>query len=167
MDGVSVEVGTEVDEQQLLKDIQNVFKDNVDAIRFCIEYEEYIHLIDDLVDKDKEADAKNVLRLTYLAARIYGNPFYNTYRPYLSIVDLLINSTYEDSVIFEHSNTPWKIQAADTLRHCALDMLGALLFLLTTRDTARSIITRMRIRAHQQHKWDFVNLLSRAIEGDK
>lgn len=143
----------------VLKEIGEILAQHPGAIDLIFTYEEYIHLIDDLVDDDKPANCQNILQLTALAARVYTNPFFVKYAGYLSIVDVLINSTYEDSVKWEHSSDPYLVGHADALRHCGIMMLETILFITCSRDKARQLISFMRERAHRMHKNDFKELL--------
>lgn len=139
------------DEQEEIKNkMRAILSKHPTVARFLLDYNDYVHLIDDLVDGDIKVDAASILKLTNLSCAVFSNQFYSQYGHILQVVEFLINNTYGDSVIWEKS-ADWKLQHADVLRHSALDMTMAVLRILTDYDTVRELSPILREYCYSAH----------------
>lgn len=145
-------------EQQLLtNDIREIFNSHPAATQFVLMWTDYVHYIDDLVDGDVELNPENIIGLAAKAITIHSTEFFRQYAHILSVVELLINSAYADSVVWEKSTEEWKKIASDTIRHEGLNMFFTVVMIIAGRDKMRSISARMREYTHFKHINDILD----------
>jgi len=70
-----------------------------------------------------------VIQVGAMANTLFSSPFYRTHCDQLYLVVQLLTRAYQDSVIMEESDTPWKRATADVLRHAGADMVRAVALL--------------------------------------
>jgi hypothetical protein len=135
------------------KDLQDTFNqafaNHPEARKFTLDYNRYVHLIDDCIDEPK--DPEKILELCDLASDIFSSPFYVQYQHILGPVEKMINNTYADSVQWELSEDSWKKDAAKSLRHAGLDMFLIVYRILFGRVYTRTISSCMREYTFTKH----------------
>lgn len=139
------------DNKQLWGRLQELLHGQPDAIRFFYAWFDYCHYIDDLVDGDIDKTPENVLRLCVKAAALYSSNFYQRYATSLYPVVLTITNTYADTVKWEDSQTAWKQQHADVMRHCGNDMIIMVVGLVAGWDAVREISEMLHEQSYLDH----------------
>jgi hypothetical protein len=146
---------TTQEEQEIKDKLREILSRHPNVAQFLIDYNDYVHLIDDLIDGDATTNAENILTLAHKASKLFNNDFYRQFGQYLYLVEVVNNNTYADSVIWEKIDG-WKKQHADVMRHAALDMFMACIFILSDYQTLRSISPKMREYCYTKHLNDFL-----------
>jgi hypothetical protein len=92
-------------------------------------YEILCHMVDDLIDRDKNGMDYTLLTLDAfsLAADVYSAPFYQQNCTWLYPLCKSLHRVWSASIAWEHDATPWKAHYADVLRCCGSEMTMAVL----------------------------------------
>src|SRR5512139_967259 len=143
--------------QLLLNDINEIFSNYPDARQFVLLWTDYVHYIDDLVDGDIKVNSETLIAMAAKASVLHSNNFWRTHGHLLNLVELLINNSYADSVVWEKSEEEWKKQASDVIRHEGLNMFFTVVLIIGGRDKLRHISSRMREYTHFKHLSDILD----------
>lgn len=84
---------------------------NADALRFCLAWHEFAHLIDDCADKDKPVDDNRLARISVnYTLELCGNPFFQTHKAQLvSLMVVGFNSWVDSNRMNNGEECPaWK-----------------------------------------------------------
>lgn len=134
---------------ELLKEINEILTPYPEALAFINAYNEYVHLIDDIVDE--KHDVSDILKVFSLAATIYSSNFWQQNKDALWVIEQLINNTYRDSVVWEQSSVAWKRNHAKSLSHCGYNMFYAVILIVAGKDKLDEISLRFREHSHTKH----------------
>ena len=137
--------------KELIEKIYLMLQPYPEAAAFVIAYRDYIHDIDDIIDEGAKRSSENILRVFARASALFTMPFWQMYGRQLLLVEQTINNTFTDSVEWEKSDVPWKINDSNVLRHCGIDMFYAVILLILGRDALRTISSDFRRQAHLLH----------------
>jgi hypothetical protein len=141
-------------DKQLLADVNEILSIEPGACEFVLQYQDYVHMIDDIID-DKITDPDTILLAFGKSRALFSNVFYQKYIQQLSLLELLINNEYADVVEWEQSSEEWKRRHADALRHCGYNMLFACIAICGGPEVLRKVSGRFRENAHQIHLKDY------------
>jgi len=133
---------------------EDLFGKHPVARKFVLDYTRYVHMIDDWIDEDKNAN--HVLKTSAYALVVYTNPFFVQNAAVLGPIMLLVNNEYADSVEWENSGEDWKVKHADVLRHCGYNIFLASVLLIHGYDRMREISIHFRERSHTMHLHDLI-----------
>ena len=122
-----------------------------EAAAFVVEYRNYIHQIDDLIDSPNRPTEEELLKTFAQAGALFSMPFWIHHGQLLAVLEQVINNTYCDSVAWEHDTTPWKKLDAGVLRHAGIDMFYAVLLLTVGREKLREVSAEFREQTHLAH----------------
>ena len=118
--------------EAVLKRCFDLLVDNQEAYNFVIAYGEYVEIIDDMVDEEKNTEL--VAKFTSLATLLFSSNYWQKNGQQLILVEGLIHVMYFATVQWENAIEPWKRRDAKAMSHVGYYMLFAIL-LLETRDT--------------------------------
>lgn len=139
---------TEIDLQRLNKAISN---GDLDAEKFCYDFFQYVHLIDDLIDTMEDGrptmSTETILGTFNLAIDIYNGPFYLKNRHLLEGIIRSITNAYADVVLFEKAPEPEKRAIADVVRCCGNECLFMVAFICGGWDHMRKLSPMIRHRS--------------------
>ena len=148
------------DKIALFNEINVILDKDPSAKSFVLEYTQYVHMIDDLIDEGIKSH-ENLISVFYKASQVFSNDFYRRYCHMLFTVNALITNTYSDIVRWEKSEVNWKVSYADSARHCALDMFYAVILILGGMETLRNISIRFREHCIVNHLSDLIDWLEK------
>lgn len=138
--------------EKLMQQICELLAPYPEAIMFVVEYRNYIHMIDDIIDFEIRPSPEMILKAFAKASEVFSTPFWLKYGNLLCMVERMINNTYADSVEWENTEAPmWKASDAGVLRHAGIDMFFAVVDLMCGRDKLREISAKFREQAHLMH----------------
>jgi hypothetical protein len=141
--------------QQLDSKLADIIGSNEDAVRFLKAFNDYCHLVDDIIDeyslKFHPVPPEMFFKHCINAAELYSSRFYQRHVNDLFPIVIQITSAYADSVNMEKSNIEWKRQASDTLRQAGNDMIMMIVFIIGGWDKKREISELVREVSYQQH----------------
>lgn len=129
--------------EELFSEINKVLLKDPASKLFILDYYEYVHKIDDLIDEGIKSN-ENLLSVFHAASKVFSNDFYRRYGHMLFIVNTLIHNTYSDIIQWEKSEIDWQKAYADNLRHCAIDMVFAVLYIVGGEEAMRKLSLPMR-----------------------
>jgi len=113
--------------------------DGNDAAKiFAIKYAQYIHAVDDFIDRDQPCDKERphrdlnsqLLDITNMARDVFSCRFYQENIGVLYQIDVLVATQYRDSLKWEHATEEWKRQASRFLSLCGELMIFTILGLV-------------------------------------
>jgi hypothetical protein len=133
---------------ELLDNIQTLFQPYPEVSAFLRLHNEYVHMVDDTVDKDKPTCP---LANAELALAYYTHPVYVKHADSLRLLSYLHHNTYRDSVAWEQGIIDWKLKAAATLRHQSLDMFYAMVLIYLGPKALQEISLPMREYTFLKH----------------
>ena len=137
---------------KLMQELCELLEPFPEAITFVVEYRNYIHMIDDIIDNKDRPSAELILMAFAKAAEVFSMPFWLRHGQLLFCVEQMINNTYADSVEWENNKMDkWKKSDASVLRHAGIDMFFAVILLMCGRDKLRDISSRFREQTHLMH----------------
>jgi hypothetical protein len=139
---------TKQDEQ--MRALDWACKGDPDAVRFLMAWQEYVHRVDDIIDKDR-CSAEDVLTAFALAIRLYSDPFYLRNIAALRQIALNCTSAYADSVEWESSVIPWQREWADHYRHFGNEMVVAVATIVGGYEHARKVSPFLRVVCYTEH----------------
>lgn len=143
----------------LIEKLRYFLKEDIDAVRFCIDFVFICHLWDDLIDKDKERTDTDI-NDAFLAAlvEIPGNPFYMRHMHVLRPVILNIILQWEDANTLERGSDHDK-QMAWMLRAGMLQIFNVCAYLVGGPAWAREVGPGIR-RMYEETLHDFMEEMS-------
>lgn len=142
----------EIDElinKELMEVLYKELRDHKEALDFVIEYRNYIHMIDDIIDEDRSNE--KLLEAFAKASEIFSMPFWRKHAHLLVMIEQSINNTYADSTQWEKSDVEWIKRDASVLRHSGIDMFFSVINLVCGREKLRDISSAFRQQAHRLH----------------
>lgn len=131
--------------------IKTLLEPYPEVLHFVNQYKNYIHFIDDLVDKPETRTPANILKLTSDASILFSSDVWQQHCNRLLIIEQLINNTYADSVSWENSALQWQRVDSNVLRHAGIDMFFALILIYCGYDKLREISAEFRTNCHSLH----------------
>jgi hypothetical protein len=96
-------------------------KGNAEAVDFLKRAVVLFHAGDDLIDERTEAEFK--IGVLMAARELYGHPFFLKHSQALHAAIRTCVSTWADSVAWERSSDPDKVNWADHARHAGVDLI--------------------------------------------
>ena len=135
----------------LLEKIHKLFEGHLDVLEFLRLHNEYVHGVDDLVDKDKPV---NPLDVAELAMKYYTHPIYIKHVDTLRVLSYLHHNTFRDSVYWEGSTENYKREGASALRHCSLDVFYFFVLAYVGPEALKEVSLSMREYTFQKHAND-------------
>ena len=143
---MSLALNLEQVEAALKGELFELLKERKDALDFLKYYIDYCHMIDDLVDEDKNIEL--VRQTSKQAAIVFNCPYWKQWGANLYLVDRITHNTYFDSVVWEKSEEEWKRRDARALNHCAYNMLFAIILIEFGEAKLQEISGKYREFAH-------------------
>lgn len=144
--------------EHLQKNLQTLFTGRIAAFEFICLYLDYCHMVDDLVDEDKNIERIN--DTVSQASRVFNCSYWKQYGNSLLLVDRLIHNKYFDCVTWEHSEEQWKNEHARVLNHCGYDMLFAVILIEFGEGKLNELSLDYRNFAHEDNN-DYAMLHSK------
>lgn len=133
--------------EPMQEQIKVMFKDNPSAFSFVCKYIEYIHLIDDVVDEEKNTET--VLRMTQKAFEVFNHDYWLKWRQSLLIVERLVHNVYRDSTNWENSPEEWKKRDAKVMNQRGYDVLFAVILIEFGEDKLNEFSLLFREYSHK------------------
>lgn len=134
--------------------IQDILKkylgSNTDAYVWCSAYIILAHAIDDLCDGDK-TDYEHINKTFEFAAKLYSDLFYRNHIHLLYPLVIMSSNSYTDSISMNKSNSTWKKQHGDVLRHNANDVTLMCIEIVGGIDARREASMQLRELSYKQH----------------
>lgn len=141
-----------MDKDPMQERIKVIFKDNLLAFNFLCKYIEYIHLIDDCVDEEK--DIKRIKKLTQLAFEVFNHEYWLKWRLSLVVVERLAHNVYYDSVLWENEKEEWKKRDAKVMNQRGYDILFAIILIEFGEDKLNEFSLQFREYSHLNQEHD-------------
>lgn len=147
-----MQTGTkEQDYKKCWEELIALFENHIEAKIFLGLWLKYINAIDDIID-EKIVDPKVLLNTFALASQMHSCKFYQTYCNMLWLTENLINDTYGTSVNWERAEEEWKKKHADTMRHCGIAMVFAVILIVHGREVMLQYSDRYKEFVYQDLK---------------
>ncbi len=118
---------------------------NLDAYDFCETIHTLFHVIDDVVDEEKNPELLG--NITLLCERAFSNRFYLAHAGYLRGLFVAVTNTYLDTL----KMTPTH---ADVLRHCGIDVLLGVICLVFGYPKMREVSMELRDQCFKNNPTD-------------
>lgn len=133
----------------LLDKVNSLLADKPNACEFVNAYVQYIEVVDDLVDEEK--DTANVRKCVEMSAKVFNCNYWKQYGANLILLDRVIARTYFDSAVWEKSSEEWKRRDAKCLSHSGYLMLFAVIIIEFGEDKLNEFSLEIREYAHMKH----------------
>lgn len=139
------------------KTLEELFKNNLDALFFINHYCSYCHLVDDI--QDNESTTETLRIIGNLATIVYNCNYWRKYSQTLLLVDVLIQNTYFDSVKWEKSSgestiLSWKQRDARVMSRCGYNMIFAVIYLEFGSEKLNELSLQFREETHLKQGHD-------------
>jgi hypothetical protein len=143
-----------ISEQELLTEINRIFSNNPEVLDFLKLHNDYVHAVDDLVDKDKNV---NPLDVAEMALKYYNHPVYVKHQSALHPICYMNHNTYRDSVLWEKhefDDKGMRKEASKALRHASIDVFMLMVLIYCGDQVLRRISPWMRAYTFEKHYGD-------------
>ena len=130
--------------------INKYLLNNVEAQIFVYAYLAHCHSVDDIIDGDK-SDSEFIIKAFTFTITLCSLPFYVQFRHVLEPVMMSAANAYADSVQFERSNVPWKLQYADVLRQTGNEVVLTVIGIVSGIDARREASLSLREISYNEH----------------
>ncbi len=149
---MSYGINIEQVEASLRQELLRLLSDRPKALEFLGFYIDYCHMIDDLVDEEKNIEL--VRQTSKQAAIVFNCDYWKQYSANLYLVDRITHNTYFDSVTWEKSDEEWKRRDARALNHCGYNMMFAIILIEFGEKKLQEISIKYREFAHYKQMKD-------------